>query len=117
MPTLSDGAKAWGFPKVHMIVKLAKISIVVFGIAAVTSVFVLASLDNNYVSYPKIPDPLLQKVVAYNVKGAIVYITMTQRRTIALFYYVEIVSLCSIAGIALLTRGKVLDADWPWKRK
>ena len=90
-----------------MILGFAKVLSLVFAAAAVVSVVVLASLDNSLISNRKMPDPSTQGSIAYHVKGTTVYITAAEHQTITLAYYVEVVSLCSLAAIALLTRGKV----------
>ena len=55
------------------------------GLAAsifLASIFYNALMDNEYVNFIRVPDPELGKVVAYHVKGIVVYITEAQSKFI-----------------------------------
>jgi len=68
------------------------------------SLFVIGSLENSYLSYPRAPEPSSERTVPFHIKGIVVYITRSQRETLSILYYVHGISISLVACILILSR-------------
>jgi hypothetical protein len=69
-------------------------------------------LENEYVSYPRSPNPALGLVVPHTAKGVVVYISEQQSQLISW------VTTILVLAAALILMHLVLDQKWPlrWRK-
>ena len=65
--------------------------------------FTSSYLDNNYVSYPRIPNQESGRTLGYRVKGVVVYISQEQWNILQWVHCLEIGSWFAI-GLAIIMR-------------
>ena len=73
-------------------------------IAFVLAGFSYGILENTYVTYPRLPDPSMGRIVPYEVKGIVVFIDENQRLMVTCLKWTQIVG--AILAVACL----VVDA-------
>jgi hypothetical protein len=66
-------------------------------------------LDITYFNYPRITNPEISRIVPYEVKNVVVYITEGQSETLYWIRWIEITS-----GV-LIFIGLILNQKWPLK--
>jgi hypothetical protein len=76
------------------------VSAFLVGLLALSTLYVT---ENTYVTYPRVPNPSLGRVVPYDVKGITVYVTESQRETV--LWATRILDV----SIALVLLGLVLN--------
>jgi len=99
-----------------MLLKIGKIIAFASLLVFVGSLFVIGSLENSYLSYPRAPEPSSERTVPFHIKGIVVYITRSQRETLSILYYVHGISISLVACILILSRGRAITSKWPWQR-
>jgi hypothetical protein len=77
------------------------------GVAWVGALGFHTLLDNNYVNYPRIPNAEISRIVPYEVKRVVVYITEGQSAVLDWLRWVE------IGSGALILISVVLNQKWP----
>jgi hypothetical protein len=89
-----------------MLKKARKILLYCSACIAAISMFVFGILENNYIKYPRAPDPAHGLVVPHEAKqSVIVYVTQTQSTTIQIVTWIVIVS-------GVLTIGHLMLNQW-----
>ena len=83
-------------------------------VALAGTVFALAllahfMLDNSFVQYPNVPEPISGKLFPYQFKGSAVYVTEDQRSLLDWLVRIKIVSGLVFFG------GLIADKVWPSK--
>jgi len=74
------------------------------GLVLVAAWFYSGSLENSYVSYPRVPIRADGRIVPYVVKGNVVYITKDQRTLLSWLLWIEIGS-GAVAALVILVHG------------
>jgi hypothetical protein len=77
------------------------------GVAWAVANVLLGVLDNSYVTYPRVADADVGRVIPYEAKGIIVYITSDQRLTLRWLNWVE------AGSVPLILVSLVLNQKWP----
>jgi hypothetical protein len=84
---------------------LALASVIVF----LVTLWSLGSLDNTYVTYPRVPDKSSGRIVAYPVKGIVVYVTPAQHQMLSGLAYAEYGSLVALTILIVVSGGRAVS--------
>src|SRR5262245_45833018 len=98
-----------------MLLRFAKVIVFVSLLVVTGSVFVTAELENGFLKNPRAPDAQAQKTLPFHTKGIVGYVTPTEQETVSNLHYAIVISLALIAGILVVSWGRVLEAKWPWE--
>jgi len=88
-----------------MFLRLKKIVALSAAIILVAAWFVSGALQNQYVGYPRSPNPDDGRVVPLAVKGIVVYITERQQDTLSWLQRIEIGSGLIVVVVILMHGG------------
>jgi hypothetical protein len=77
------------------------------GVVWVLANVLLGVLDNTYVNYPRVANADVGRLIPYEVKGVIVYITSDQR------FILDCLNWAEIGSVPLILISLLLNQKWP----